>query len=150
MQPIPASKRILHREKVDGKTLAFSLERLDESLAAAQNAIPFDNPTAFKDWIKRKLDAGELSCISLRLDDKVIGSLTYAVVGDVKKELLLTHCHIADNSFGYCPLLKTFAVRVMELEKCDTVRFHTVRKGLIKTAIALGFHVSEIVLRLTK
>lgn len=147
MPNLPQPKRILHRERVDDRTLEFALENIDELITEAHAAIPFDSPTAWDDWIKRGIETGYLSSIVLRLDDVPIGSLTFCVTGDAFKELVITHAHINDSSFGYLPLLTTFATKVARLHACKFIRFHTVRKGLVKGAILQGFNVAEIVLR---
>lgn len=140
--------RILHREKVDDKTLVFSVGAIDELLTESLKAIPFDSPQCWGDWIRNGIKTGALSSVVLSLDDKAIGSLTYAISGEPpRKELLISHAYINDTTFGYLPLLTTFAQRVGREAGCNSIRFHTVRKGLIIGALKQGFHVSEIVLR---
>jgi hypothetical protein len=140
--------RILHREKVDDKTLVFAVGAIDELISDALKAIPFDSPQCWGDWIREGIKNGFLSSVVLYLDEKPIGSITYAISGEPpRKELLISHAYINDTTFGYLPLLSTFASRVAKEAGCNSIRFHTVRKGLIIGALRQGFHVSEIVLR---
>lgn len=145
------SGRILHREKPDGLTIVFSTDKIDELYNETLAAIPFDSPTATgnKDWVKRMVEEGKLNQCTVSIDGIPIGLITYAVVGELHRELLISTACITDTSFDYLPILKTFALKIAAQNDCKFIRFHTARKGLVKKALALGFHVSEIVLRLT-
>lgn len=147
MSLTPDSKRILHREKVDDKTLTFSLEKIDTLITEAQAAIPFDSPLVWKDWILRHIASGDLTCVTLDLDGIPIGSLTFAVTGKEIQEMVITHAHIKDHSLGYVPLLVTFCTKLARQYKCRFIRVHTVRKGLVCQLLKHTFNVSEIVLR---
>lgn len=132
---------------MDGATLVFAVDNIDALTCAAQAAIPFDSPLAWKDWIRRGIETGYLNSIILERDEIPIGNLTYVISGDVLKELVITHAYINDTAFSYLPLLTTFATKVARNCGCKFIRFHTVRKGLIKGALLQGFNVAEIVLR---
>lgn len=145
------SGRILHREKPDGLTVTFSTDKIDELYTEALALIPFDSPstTNNKEWLARMVREGRLDQATLALDGIPIGLITYAVVGELHKELLISTASISDTTFDYLPFLKTFALKIAAQNDCKFIRFHTARKGLVKKALSLGFHVSEIVLRLT-
>lgn len=151
MQPIPESKSkvIFHRQRPDGKTVEFSLERIDELYNETQAAIPFDTTTNYKDWIRRCVDRGELEQCTLSLDGVAVGLITYAFTGEIFKELLISTAYIKDTRYDYIPLLTIFAKKLAKENNCKFIRFHTARKGLVKKALQQGFHVSEIVCRLT-
>ena len=143
--------RILHREKPDGLTIAFSTAKIDELYNQTLANIPFDSPetTNCKDWLRKCVEQGLLQQATVSVDDIPVGLITYAVVGDFKKELLISTAYISDKRFDYVPILITFAKKIAAFHDCQFIRFHTARKGLVKKALAHGFHVSEIVCRLT-
>ncbi len=148
MSLIRANKFPIHREKIDEKTVEFSLERIDELLAASQNAIPFDNPTGFKDWIFREVSAGSLLQVVMRVDGMEVGTLTYCVTGDTFREMLITSCFLECPEINLLPIVDTFSVIIAKRCNCKFIRFHTIRKGLVKLALEkYGYNVSEIVLR---
>ncbi len=145
-----ASKYAIHREKVDDFTVEFSIERIDELLAESQAAIPFDNPTGFADWILREVSSGNLLQVVMRIDGENVGTLTYCITGDTFKELLITSAFIKFAPVNLLPIVDTFSTVIAKRANCKFIRFHTVRKGLIKIALKdYGYKVSEIVLRKT-
>ena len=145
-----APRRILHREKPDGRTVEFSTDHIDAMYDEAEKLIPFDSPNTTNNagWLKRCVEKGTLEQVTLSIDGKPVGLITYAVTGELFNELLISTASITDHSFDYIPLLTTFAKRLAKAEGCKYVRFHTVRKGLVKKALDQGFFVAEIVLRL--
>ena len=144
-----SNRKIIHREKPDGRTVEFSLEHIDELYTASEAAIPFDSTTNHAGWIKRCVESGRLDQCTISIDGKPIGLITYAVVGAMFNELLISTAYIENQGFDFIPLLTTFAKKLAYQEKCKYIRFHTARKGLVKKALEQGFHVSEIVCRLT-
>jgi hypothetical protein len=133
--------------KLSGDALSFAVENIDNLICEAQAAIPFDSPLANKDWIKKEIDNGNLTCITLRLNGKPIGTMTYAVIEANKRELLISSLHVNDTTFDYCKVMQNYGELIAKENKCDSMRFHTVRKGLIYKALKLGWHASEIVMR---
>lgn len=148
MSPIRANKFPVHREKIDDRTVEFSIERIDELLAESQEAIPFDNPTGFSDWISREVSAGNLLQVVMRVDGLEVGTLTYCITGETFRELLITSCFLKFSKVNLLPIVDTFSVIIAKRCNCKFIRFHTVRKGLIKIALQdYGYNISEIVLR---
>lgn len=139
----------MHREKPDDKTIEFSTEKIDEFYNETLAAIPFDSSTNWEGWLKASVEKGELDQCVLKLDGVPIGMITYAFVGAKFKEMLISTAYIRPQNFDFIPLLTTFARKLAIQNNCKFVRFHTARKGLVKKALQNGFHVSEIVCRLT-
>lgn len=144
-------KRLLHRERPDGLTVEFTLGHTDDLRARTQKLIPFDGPEeVWRDWIKEGVDSGGLFSAVLKLDGEDVGLMTWSFVESPNssiKELLISTAIAESKKIGFLPLLKTFAVKIAKQTNCDYIRFHTVRKGLVKQAIALGFYPTEIVMR---
>lgn len=150
MQPTRANKFPIHREKIDDKTVTFCIERIDELLAKSQEAIPFDNPTGFKDWIFREVSAGNLLQVVVRIDGMEVGTLTYCITGEIFRELLITSCFLKCPEINLLPIIDTFSLILAKRNTCKFIRFHTIRKGLVKSSIEkYGYNISEIVLRKT-
>lgn len=148
MSQTRANKFPIHREKIDDKTVEFSIERIDELLAESQDAIPFDNPTGFKDWIYREVSSGNLLQVIMRVDGMEVGTLTYCITGETFLELLITSCFLKFSEVNLLPIIDTFSVIIAKRCHCKFIRFHTIRKGLVKIALKdYGYNVSEIVLR---
>ncbi len=150
MRPTPESNvRILHRERPDGRTVEFSTERIDELYNETLAAIPFDSSTNWETWLTDCVDSGKLEQCTLKLDGKPIGLITFAITGTKFKELLISTAYIRNQNYDFIPILTTFAKKIAYANGCKFIRFHTARKGLVKKALEQGFHVSEIVCRLT-
>ena len=150
MQLTPVSNpRILHRERPDNRTIEFSTERIDELYNESLAAIPFDSSTNWEGWLKYSVEKGELEQCTIKIDGEPIGLITYAFTGAKFKELLISTAYIRPQHFDFIPVMTAFAKKIARENNCDFIRFHTARKGLVKRALEMGFHVSEIVCRLT-
>jgi len=147
--PIPAVRRVIHRERPDERTIEFSTEKIDELYNEAQAAIPFDTTTNYEGWIKRCVERGELEQCTISIDGVPVGLITYAFTGETFKELLISTAYIRNQNYDFIPLLTIFAKKLAKENNCKFIRFHTARKGLVKKALEQGFHVSEIVCRMT-
>lgn len=146
--PLIENPRILHLEKPDDHTIEFSTQQIDELYNKSQAAIPFDSGSEWKDWLKAKVLAGTLDQVTLAFDGKPIGLITYSVNESKIRELLIFSAFIEPQKFDFIPALTMFAKILAKQKGCEFIRFHTARKGLIKRAIQMGFHVSEIVCRI--
>lgn len=150
MRLTPENKpRILHRERPDKFTVEFSTAKIDELYNETLAAIPFDSSTNWQGWLKASVETGKLDQATISIDGEPIGVVTYAVVGDQFKELLISTAYIRPQKYDFIPILTTFAKKIAHENNCKFIRFHTARKGLVKKALEQGFHVSEIVCRLT-
>ncbi len=149
MLSIQESKTLFHRVRPDGKTVEFSLGKIDDLVNEALAAIPFDSPTDWEGWQKECIEKGLLDTCIIKIDGEPQGIVTYVVTGTKQKELLISHAYIRNQNFDFIPLLTVFAKKLAKENGCKFVRFHTARKGLVKKALEQGFHVSEIVCRLT-
>lgn len=146
----PASRRLLHREKPDGLTVEFTLGKTDTLAARSQELIPFDAPGAHEGWLKSAIERGGLSSTVIQVDGEEVGLMTWAVIESPDsslKELLISTAHAESKKLPFLPIMLTVARKLAANNGCDYIRFHTVRKGLVKQAISLGFYVSEIVMR---
>lgn len=150
MSPILASKReILHRVQCDKGTVDFALGNVDELVSAAESQIPFDDPTGWEDWISRSIKNGALFSATIIFNGENIGLITWCFDQHKEREMLVASANVTkDVGLDFTELVTLFAVKIAKQSNCKFLRFHTVRKGLIKKALKIGYNVSEIVMRL--
>lgn len=132
-------------------TIEFTLGHTETLAARSQELIPFDSPNANKDWINSALERGGLSSTVISVDGEEVGLMTWCVNTSPDSsltELVVMTAHADSNKIRFLPILKTVALKLARDIGCDYIRFHTVRKGLIREAMALEFYPSEIVMRL--
>lgn len=140
----------MHRERPDELTVEFTLGHTDTLAAKTQALIPFDEPGTHAGWLKENIEAGRLNSTIIKVDGEEVGLLTWAVVEETdgsRKELLISTAIADSKKLPFLPIIKTVALKLAKEAGCDYIRFHTVRKGMVKQAIALGFYASEIVMR---
>lgn len=124
-------------------------ERLDAETAAAARNIPHDEPGDFVEFLRAKIARGAAHVADAVNASGTVGFLVYAVSPfGAEKELVLVAAFGRDRS----DLTAEFMPEIDALARslgCGTVRFHTMRPGLVTKAKELGFRVSEMVLRKT-
>lgn len=131
-------------------TVEFTLGHTETLAAKTQELIPFDAPGAHKGWLKSAIERGGLNSTIIQVDGEEIGMVTWAVIESPDsslKELLISTAIADSKKLRFLPIIKAVAVKLAKDASCDYIRFHTVRKGMVKEAISLGFYVSEIVMR---
>jgi len=120
-------------------------------LSAAEIAlrrIPNDDPAgAFIPAVLDQVRAGTANLCAIHLEGRRVGLTVYAV------ELFGAHrefVSIATTAEGGQPLrfeLENLLCALALQNSCQSIRMHTVRPGLVKNALALGWHTAEITLR---
>ncbi len=131
-------------------TVEFVLGKTDALATRSQELIPFDAPGAHKGWLKSAIERGGLSSTIIQVDGEEVGLMTWCVQESPDsslKELVIMTAHAESKKLPFLPIMATVARKLAKNNTCDYIRFHTVRKGLIKQSLALGFYVSEIVMR---
>lgn len=124
-------------------------ERFDAATAAAARNIPHDEPGDFVEFLRGKIARGAAHVADAVNASGKPGFLVYAVSNfGTEKELVLLAAFgrdRADLTAEFGPELETLARSL----SCRSIRFHTMRPGLVKKAKALGYRVAEMVLRKT-
>ncbi len=119
----------------------------DEIAERDAMAIPFDNPHAHADYIRRAVESGDAECFGVVCGGHRIGTVFCSVAQGFLRELVIIGAHCSSD----VPLSAMLAVCIVDLAKtrqCVSARFHTLRPGLVKQSLALGWRVSEIVMRI--
>lgn len=110
--------------------------------------IPGDDPTIHADYFAAEVRAGRAQVAELVRSGECVGVIVWRTEGEACVELVIMGL-IATASVNLqseiMDVLRTLAAR----ENARSIRFHTVRPGLIRQMTACGFRVSEAVLRLT-
>lgn len=115
----------------------------DADAAAWSRRIPHDWPGDHVENLRRQHSAGEIELVHVYEDGRKAGFLAYARDG---REFVIVSC-FSRTGDDFCaqalPQIEALALAA----GCDSIRFHTMRPGLVKKAQTLGFRVSEIILR---
>ena len=127
--------------------IEFVLRSITDDTQRIEGKIPFDNPCGFDDWISRGISDGSFSVCYLHTEGKEVGQLIYRVSHDRENELVIVALHTYEPIFNTLVAADIFATRLAEKLNVKHIRFHTLRAGLVKESLKLGFRVSEFVLR---
>lgn len=123
--------------------------RWDAFADACARRIPHDEPGDFSAYLRERVANGSASLAWVETANGRAGFVVYSVsTFGAAREFVVLAAFASDRSdlTAECvPQLETLA----RSENCSTLRFHTMRPGLIRKAESLGFHVSEIILRKT-
>lgn len=137
--------------KIDGKAVEFVLRESSKLIPLAQQAIPipFDRPDLYENWIQDGVNFGAYKLSEIFLDGNLIGTITWRIEDGPQRELVIVSTHIVKNDceFSFVPVIELFARKIGAENGCKILRFHTLRQGLIKQTLKLGWHVSEFVMR---
>ena len=133
--------------------LARSLLRpgcFDGQAEAWAKRIPHDEPGDFAEFLRDRVANGSAQLADMVTDGQRVGFCVYAVV-DLTGEQEL----VVIAAFGRAPardLTAEFLPQIEVLarsEGCVSIRFHTMRPGLVSKAIRAGCRVSEVIIRKT-
>ena len=112
--------------------------------------IPFDAPHQHVDILRRLYDSGQCTRCDVMTDKGVqTGSLYYQVEQGFLRELVVLGVYIdhSEAAPSNVPLLNNVCDKLANKENCVSVRFHTVRAGMVSCALHYGWRVSEIIMR---
>jgi hypothetical protein len=112
-----------------------------------QFRIPFDDPHEFRDILRRQVEDGSAKLCELTRDGEPIGMLLYRVEEYAARELVIIAAYSSDRSIDWSDWLAAFLENLGRGLQCGSVRFHTLRPGLVENAIRHGYRAAEIILR---
>lgn len=115
----------------------------DTDAAAWSRRIPHDWPGDHAENLLRQFNAGEIQLVHVHEDGRKVGFLAYTKDG---REFVIVSCFSRTGEDFVSQALPQIEALALA-SGCDSLRFHTMRAGLIKKALPLGFRVSEIILR---
>lgn len=126
------------------------LASADLSLAEVLlRGIPNDDPKGcFVDSVMARLRDGRAQLCEVHVDGQKVGITVFQIEifkgGHREFISVATHC---PRTAGLVYDLNDFLHRLARANRCQSIRLHTCRHGLVKTALASGYHTAEIVLR---
>jgi hypothetical protein len=119
----------------------------DASAEEWSRLIPHDWPGDHVSELREAVTRGEAKAVQIETERGAVGFVVYYVDASFPRpELVLMAAYGRDRldlTAELLPQLETLAGRL----GCASVRFHTMRPGLVAKAQAAGFHVSEVILR---
>jgi hypothetical protein len=128
--------------------------RWDETAEKWAKTIPHDEPGDFSEFLRAMVADGRAKLADVLTDAGRVGFLIYAVTNfsgaNAQKEMVLIAA-MGDDA-EHKDLTSEFLPQIEILAQslgCKTVRFHTMRPGLVAKVRAHGYRVSEMILRKT-
>jgi hypothetical protein len=119
----------------------------DAYAEACARSIPHDSPLVHVDNIKKRVLAGEWQVWKCIYEGKVSGIIVYQIEDlGAGRELVMIAAYVNARVCTTLDFIE-YAEGVGRALGCKQVRIHTSRPGIIKKADALGFRVSETILR---
>jgi hypothetical protein len=113
-----------------------------------ENRIPFDDPTLWKDYLSRGVKSGQYKCARIEHNGVEKGIAVFAIDQCAKREFVVVAVYCDPiPGVDVTAYVGRMAFDLAKAEKCTSVRFHTMRPGLIMKAQKLGYRVAEVVLR---
>lgn len=125
--------------------------KLTASLTDAEvylRKIPNDDPVSFKDYVLSRIKTGEYHACYIHLDNEVLGLQVYRIEDFGGYKELVSICTYIEKSFlDFSSFWEREIEKLCKHHSCKSWRFHTIRHGLVKKALANGAHVAEITIR---
>lgn len=115
----------------------------DDEAAAAARRIPHDWPGDHVETLRAQVEAKEISLVHVYENGARAGFLAYGIDG---REFVIVSA-FARTGENFTEKIMPQIEALALASGCSSLRFHTMRAGLIHKAIPLGFRISEIVLR---
>lgn len=132
-------------------TLALCILRpgiLSEMDADVIRRLPCDVPCGVASEVLAQIARGESKVCHIERDGERVGFIVFSVLPN--HELVINAAFGRDRRENLVDALIGDGALILSLARqceCDSVRFHTVRAGLVKRATEHGFRVSEIIMR---
>lgn len=128
---------------------AFVLSQLRDvaDVEKWEHLIPFDNPSDWRDYLSRGVRAGNFTACEMTMDGKRSGILVYKIEEEAGRELVIVATYGTIPEISHLESLDKAAQVLAKHYQCSSIRFHTLRPGLVKRALTLGFRIAEVVLR---
>jgi hypothetical protein len=138
----PSSSKSERRTRYAARLAAWS-----ERTAALADRIPFDDPHEFRDILRRQVEDGSAKLVELTKDGEAVGVLLYRVEEYAARELVIIAACSADRSLDWSDWLAAFQENLARGLGCGSIRFHTLRPGLVENSFKYGYRAAEIIMR---
>ena len=110
--------------------------------------IPNDDPVSFVDFVVARIRSGEYKAKDIFSGHEKIGITVYFVedFGN-HRELVSVATYTNASAAGFSDFWQAEIVNLARALKCKSIRFATVRHGLVSLALRNGWNVTEITMR---
>lgn len=110
--------------------------------------IPNDDPVSFVDFVVSRIRTGEYRSSDIVLNSEKIGITVYFVEEYPNyKELVSVATYTNKPAPGFSDFWQSEMEKLARSLKCQSIRFATVRHGLVSLALRNGWNVTEITMR---
>lgn len=110
--------------------------------------IPNDDPVSFVDFVMRKIRTREYEARDIYNGKEKIGLTVYYVESfDNWREFVSVATYTGKSAPGFADFWGDAIASLARELSCKSVRFATVRHGLVKLALESGWNVTEITMR---
>jgi hypothetical protein len=109
------------------------------------HGIPHDEPCDLAEVIRAKIANGAARVAEIVTPSGLVGFIVYSLAFN-GRELVLVAGYGRDGR-NLTDEIKPHAEALARSLGCSSLRFHTMRPGLVRAAVAAGYHVGEIILR---
>src|SRR5581483_1373601 len=106
-------------------------ELTGDEVHAMEDALPMDNPSAWKNWLKREIDLGVLRTAEINLNGEKIGFICYEIFENQKLELCVVSAYCWKKGFEGSIFIEAACTKIAKDNNCSYIRFHTCRPGFI-------------------
>jgi len=114
----------------------------------ALRQIPNDDPNgAFIPTVLDQVRKGTANLCEIHHDGKKIGFTVYTVESFGTHREFVSIATTIDSKTPLRFALDELLCRLARQNNCRSIRMHTARHGLVKNALAIGWHTAEITLR---
>lgn len=113
-----------------------------------EHLVPFDNPTEWKDYLSRGVRSGGFKLIRLEYNGEPVGLMVYKIEEAAAREFVLVSLYCEPSCrFDVIQIVEEAAEKIAKQTGCVSIRFHTLRPGLVAKGRKRGFRIAEIVMR---
>lgn len=112
--------------------------------------IPNDDPVSFVDFVVSRIRTGEYRSSDITLNNEKIGITVYFVEefdGGKYREFVSVATYTNQPAPAFSDFWQTEIEKLARSLKCQSIRFATVRHGLVSLALRNGWNVTEITMR---
>lgn len=133
----------------ESKVLSLALARSNwtEQADAWAAQLPHDSPGLARRFLHEAVTSGTAELFHITRAGKVVGMVVAEVDHGFNPPELLVRAGYSSDHTPITPEIFGLLEQIARERGCGTLRFHTMRGGLIARAEAAGWRVSEIILR---
>jgi hypothetical protein len=119
-----------------------------DQVAEAEKHLPMDSPIEFRDHLRRGIAEGGFHAATIGDEGGDRGLVVYKIEEGSEREICIVAYYAKDTAGRpMIPLIDVVAQTLARRFECSSIRFHTIRPGLMRHALERGYRVSEIILR---